>query len=110
MKNILALVFGVLSISVSATTVSDAKVVRLMLDLNYPNKVYIDLDKRQPDLLQCHQNITWEYVLDISTNHGSHVYSALLAAKVSGTKIQISGNGYCNLHHDIEDFRRLESW
>ena len=79
-----------------------------MKDKMYPNYLFIDLDKSQPTKLDCHSNVRWEYVLDTSDEQGKNMLSLLLAARMSGEKVNFRDTGECTINNSIPVLRRIE--
>ncbi len=99
---------GFLSSSVIAADHDGAIVTELMQDSRYQNFLFIDLDVRQSSLLGCHDNARWEYVLDMSDENGKSMLSLLLAARMSGEKVNFRDLGVCAIGNSIPLLGRIE--
>ncbi|WP_298773509.1 hypothetical protein [uncultured Shewanella sp.] len=91
-----------------ATEITSAKITQLMLDRNYTDKVFIQLDKKNTAGDTCHDNTRWEYVLDISDNLGKTIYSSLLASFAAGKTVNLKGTNNCLLYTGVETLSRVE--
>ena len=91
-----------------ASEIDSATIKRLMIDRDFGEKVFIELDRHQLSPEQCHTNTSWEYVLDISDQLGKAMYSSLLALYASGKPGEFHGTETCMLYSTIEDLERVE--
>ncbi|QGX41533.1 hypothetical protein [Permianibacter aggregans] len=91
-----------------ASQVSEAKIKRLMMDDSLPSKVYIELSAMQSDRISCHENESWNYVLDLQSTSAREFYSMLLTMHASGRAGLFKGTGTCSKHPDIETLKRVE--
>jgi len=64
--------------------------------------VFIKLERLQENKIDCHGNATWNYSLPIQSDMDKAVVSALIAAYVSGSKVDIYGSGSCDEFSSIE--------
>ena len=105
MLTILPLCFGMNAL---AGDIHNAKIVNIMMDKSYGERVYIELDKDLvPRDTECHTSSRWEYVLDTSTTFGEKLYSNLLVLYSTQNPAKFFGTGSC-LHTGIEELRRIE--
>lgn len=104
--NILAL--SLFSAQLYAAEITSAKITQLMLDRHYTDKAFIQLDKKNISAPTCHDNSTWEYVLDISDSFGKTIYSSLLASFAAGKTVNLTGTNNCALFTGIETLNRVE--
>ena len=106
---LISMMFFLIS-DVHAADVESTTIKRLMLDINYGEMVYIELEQRQATPIACHTNSGWEYVLDTSTPLGNKMYSMLLAAYAAKSPVKFVGMNNCSLlpHTSTEGLRRIE--
>ncbi len=109
MRKICCSILLLLSLSGTASEIEPAVVKRLMLDRVFEGKVFIQLDCHQTSPIECHDNESWEYVLDITDEYGKAMYSTLLSLYASGKPGLFRGDETCSLYHSAETLRRVEA-
>jgi len=108
---IIALIF---SASLQASEIANTKITKLMIDKNHNlgMAVFIKTDgvANRTLGLGCHDNVSWDYVLDISEEYGKQMYSMLLTARASQKDIKLVGvnQSTCDVYSNIETLRRVE--
>jgi len=105
MKFFLAILLTTLPIIVNAgtaTNVLNSKVVKLSFPKTLGNMVLIKLERLQEDKIDCHINGTWNYSLPIQSDMDKAMVSALIAAYISGSNVNIYGSGSCDEFPSIE--------
>ena len=55
----------------------------------------------------CHSDGNWNFVLPIATNIDKQIHASLLAAMMSGKKVDIEGSGECSTFPAIEGIKRI---
>jgi hypothetical protein len=109
MKMIIAICLYWFGHIVVAGQIDDALVKRIMLDRQYGEKVFIELEKRHTNLASCHSNNHWQYVLDISDDYGKAMFSSILSLHLAGRKALFNGTDNCSLYRNIETLSRIEA-
>lgn len=101
---------GCASLHAFSATVESTTIKKLMFDEGYGEIVHIQLNQRQGEPVDCHTNVAWEYVLDISNPLGEKMYSSLLAAYAAKSNVKFVGRGDCTAspHNNTESLRRIE--
>lgn len=108
MKHLILMIFIILSpISYASTTVI-TNIKEIMLDQDNGVKLYFKVTESTPTDGSCRTNQNWPYVLDISTEFGKSMYSAILAAYIGKLDIQVFGYGTCDIHNAVETVKRIE--
>jgi hypothetical protein len=107
-KTFLIILMIFMPIEVYADDITEASVISIMLDRSYGMKAYVQLsEKKLTRTTECHDNVKWEYVLDISDALGEKIYSNLLVLYSTHKRANFYGTGDC-LHEGIEELRRVE--
>jgi len=102
MKSIFIIFCMLVSNTIFATNVEHATIVQLDINKNYGEFVFIKLDTH-PDFISCAINHYWSYTMPLVSDMDKAMYSALLSAFTSGTKVTIGGTNVCS------DFPAIES-
>lgn len=94
--------FAMTAVLLSNFTMADTvegKVTRLWVN----QKAWFALDS-MPNYndLEVTCNVSRRFVVDVSTDKGKAIYTAVLTAKSLGLDVNVVGNGNCDLHHDSE--------
>lgn len=55
----------------------------------------------------CHTDVNWNFVLPVSTSLDRQIYASLLAAMLSGKKVDIEGASTCSSFTTIESIKRV---
>jgi len=106
-KLIITLVVLFSSFASLASTTSITKIKEIMLDQNNGIKVYLKVEDSLPNV-GCRTNLNWPFVIDISTDFGRSLYSALLMSYASKSKVIVHGFGTCTVHNGVETVKRIE--
>lgn len=93
---------------IQAASISDTKITMIMMSIDLDDKVYIKTSQLHPEGSPSCYNSSWSYVFRVQSAHEERMYSALLAAYMSGSKLNMIGSGNCNLHGGIEGLVRIE--
>ncbi len=105
---LLMLLLFINSSQAQAATLLNTKITILMIDKQYPNKVFIRASRphsyKSPKCISS----SWSFVLKINNKFGRHMYQALLAAKANDREVNLTGNKTCKIHKGVEDLRRVE--
>lgn len=105
---LLIIIFLVLSSNSQAATILNTKITLLMIDKQYPNKVFIKASRphnyKSPRCISS----SWSFVLKIKNSFDKNMYEALLAAKINDSEVNLTGNKTCKIHKGVEDLRRIE--
>ena len=98
-----------LSCASDAGVITNARIINLMMDKNYGEKVFLELSRDHSSATRaaCHDSGRWEYVVDTSTPYGKQLLSVLLMVKAQDKAIWFDGTGLCS-HTGIEELRRVE--
>lgn len=101
-------IFLLLSNSSQAATLLNTKITLLMIDKQYPNKVFIKASRphnyKSPRCISS----SWSFVLKINNPFDKRMYEALLAAKINDREVNLTGSKTCKVHEGVEDLRRIE--
>ena len=106
-KYIAFLIFCLPSVALSSTT-GVTTIKEIMLDQYNGMNVYFSVAQSLPATDGCRANVDWPFVVDISTEFGKNLYSAILASYVSKSKVRVFGFGTCNVHTAVETVKRIE--
>jgi hypothetical protein len=85
-----------------AGDLTDGTVVRIASNIQYGEIVFIKTDKSKSSVPGCHTNLSWDFVMPLTSEHDKKLYAMLLAARASGTPVGLSGAGHCNHFGSIE--------
>ena len=108
MKIILTLLV-LISVSVSASNVTTAKIVEVLVGPNYGNNVFLNVSPKPNGTPACKSNPEWDYVFDGSTDSGKITMSVALAAYAAGKEVWLAGSGNCTLYTNVEDLYHFVS-
>ncbi|MCJ8314896.1 MAG: hypothetical protein HRU38_22335 [Saccharospirillaceae bacterium] len=87
----------------------EINITRLKMDKTFDNhQVFIKTSNPSDNPINCQTDEKWHYVLNIDNDYDQNIYSLLLAAKLSGSKVILSGSGECNFNDAIEDLTSIE--
>lgn len=90
-------------------TVNNTDINVIMIDRTNGAKIYLKTSvTRQVNNPACHTNTGWAFVLPLATETEKAIYSALLAAKNAGRKVNLVGSAECSTHSGIETLNRVE--
>lgn len=108
MKIFVVLILGVWCLPLHSETLTDVNITLLMMDKNHSGKVFIKTSKsRTANAPACHTS-DWSFVMSYSDEMDKAIYSALLAAHLSGRTLNLYGSGSCVLRPDAETLIRFE--
>jgi hypothetical protein len=92
-----------------AATVSNTEIKMVMIERQHGAKVFLTtMVAKTANSPTCHTNASWAFVLPLTTDTDKAIYSALLAAKSAGRKVNLVGAGECNTHAAIETLTRVD--
>lgn len=103
MKFILILVLMFSSVTSWASSIDGVKIEKISIKSSYGNYVFVKL-ATAPERATCSTNGGWDYTLSLETETYKSMYSMLLAAYMSGNKVNIHGftTPTCNEFPHIE--------
>lgn len=81
----------------SSARLANVTITKLNINKGIGNLVFI-LASEPPVTSGCHTNKDWSMVLPLDTELDNKIYSALLAAYASNSKVQLDGSGQCSSH------------
>lgn len=104
------LLMSLLAIQTSfAATVSNTGISVVMIDRKNGAKVFVKTSViKTANNPTCHTNTSWAFVLPLTNELEKAMYSAILAAKNTGKKVNLVGTGDCGTHTGIETLNRIE--
>ncbi|MBM0105753.1 hypothetical protein JM946_13510 [Steroidobacter sp. S1-65] len=85
-----------------AGDILDATVIRIASNKAYGEMVFIKTDKTKSTVPGCQTNLSWDFVMPLTTEHDKKLYAILLAARAGATPISINGSGNCDTFGSIE--------
>lgn len=88
--------------SLYAGDILDAAVVRIASNKAYGEIVFIKTEKTKSSVPGCHINLSWDFVMPLTTEHDKKLYAMLLAARSAQQPISLSGSGNCDTFGSIE--------
>lgn len=92
-----------------AASVSNTEISMVMIERQNGAKVFLKTTvNKAAGSPTCHTNASWSFVLPLTTDTDKAIYSALLAAKSAGRKVNLVGAGECNTHTAIETLTRVD--
>ena len=87
---------------VSAGDVNDAVITKIAISKGLGDILFILVDKPKGSTPACHSNLSWTYVLPLSTELDKKIYALLLTARSTQAPITFSGTGQCEVFGSIE--------
>ena len=103
MKKLLTLALTLASFNAFSTYYAGGVIKTVTLGKAYENKAFFWVEGSPSKKAECQDNKSANFALDISTETGKATYSLILAAQMSGTKVNVSGTGSCDIYGGIED-------
>lgn len=103
MKFVLMVLLLVSSVSSFSNNVDNVKIEKISIKSSYGNYVFVKLETA-PERAPCSTNGGWDYTLSLETETHKSMYSMLLAAYMSGAKVNVHGftSPVCNEFPHIE--------
>jgi hypothetical protein len=68
----------------------------------YGDIAFIKLDKTKDSPPSCHTNLSWDYVMTLTSEQDKKMYALLLTARTTQTPVSINGAGNCQPFGSVE--------
>ncbi len=109
MKKLVLVFISLLSFMSNASESGQTTIVKTMMDSDYSTKLFINVGGNiTRSTNHCHQNATWDFVLDTGTEFGKQMLSQLLMALAAEKKVKLFGSDTCIVNGTIEGLKRIE--
>jgi len=103
-KTLLAAGLALLSLAplARAGDILDATLVKIASSKTWGEILFIKTDKSKSGLPGCHTNLSWDYVMPLTTEHDKKLYALVMAARASQTPVSLNGTGTCDHFGSVE--------